>query len=352
VLDAHFQGLIQDGKIQAAGYLLARDGKVFAHRSMGKLSAFEDAGDFMPDSIRPIASITKVFTTTGILQLLEQGKIFLKQPVCQILKEFDTDMHRQITIFHLLTHTSGLAADAGAFFEPYPNWKDHQAMTKENWISTLLAGPLQFRTGTTWNYCSNGFSFLAEIIARVSGMDYDTYVSRHILKPLGMSDSFLFVPKAVKQRVSVISDWNKHRLDTGRKIISSSMLGGGGLFSTLEDLWKLGQMMLDGGTYNGKRILGRKTVEAATKPQIKDITGHNWLPRMFDDSFTWTCGLGWELNKHSFLTDGTFDHEGAEGAGLFIDPQERFLFAGFYPSIDWRGDSWISPLAIAWSGIR
>lgn len=352
VLDAHFQGLIEGGMIQAAGYLLARDGKVFAHRAMGRLSAAEDAGDFMPDTIRPIASITKVFTTTGILQLLEQGKIFLKQPVSQIIKEFDTDMHRQITIFHLLTHTSGLAADPGAFFEPYPNWKDYRSMTKENWISTLLAGPLQFRTGTTWNYCSNGFSFLAEIIARVSGMDYDTYVSRNILKPLGMSDSFFFVPKSEQQRVCVISDWNRHRLSASRKLIPPPMMGGGGLFSSLEDLWKFGQTMLDGGTSNGKRILGRKTVEAATKPQVKDILGHNWVPRMFDDSFTWTCGLGWELNKHPFLTDGTFDHEGAEGAGLYIDPTERFVFVGFYPSIDWHGESWISPLAIAWSGIR
>ncbi len=97
-LDAHFQGLIETEKIQAAGYLLARDGKIFAHRAMGKLSTGEEAGEFMPDTIRPVASITKVITTTGILQLLEQGKIFLKQPVCEIIKEFDTDMHRQITI--------------------------------------------------------------------------------------------------------------------------------------------------------------------------------------------------------------------------------------------------------------
>ncbi|MBN1430097.1 MAG: beta-lactamase family protein [Anaerolineae bacterium] len=353
VLDAHFQGLIEGGMIQAAGYLLARDGKVFAHRAMGRLSAAEDAGDFMPDTIRPIASITKVFTTTGILQLLEQGKIFLKQPVSTIIKEFDTDMHRQITIFHLLTHTSGLRADPGACFEPYPDWRDRREWKKENWITNMLAGPLQYKTGSTWNYASTGFTFLAEIIARVSGMDYDEYIKQHVLKPLGMGDSHYVLPKADRNRVCVVSDWNRHHVSgTKKDMITPSMWGGGGLFSTLEDLWKLGQMMLDGGTFNGQRIIGRKTAEAALKPQIKDFPAHNWMPQMFDNSIKWTCGLGWELNKHPFLTDGTFDHEGAEGAGLYIDPTERFVFVGFYPSIDWHGESWVSPLAIAWSGIR
>lgn len=353
VLDAHFQGLIENEKIQAAGYLLARDGKVFAHRAMGRLSASEDAGEFKPDTIRPVASITKVITTTGILQLLEQGKIFLKQPVCEIIKEFDTGMHRQITILHLLTHTSGLAADPGAFFEPYPNWRERGSLTKENWIEKMLAGPLQYRTGTTWSYCSTGFAFLAEIIARVSGMDYDDYITENVLRPLGMNSSFFLLPKAARQRVCAISDWNKDHVNATRKdVISPSLWGGGGLFSTVEDLWKFGQMMLDGGTFNGRHILSRKMVEAATKPHFKDIVGHNWMPHMFDDSFTWTAGLGWEINKHSFLTDGIFDHEGAEGAGLFIDPKERFIFVGFYPAPEWYGPSWVGSLAIAWSGIR
>jgi CubicO group peptidase (beta-lactamase class C family) len=124
------------------------------------------------------------------------------------------------------------------------------------------------------------------------------------------------------------------------------------MFSTLTDTWKLGQMMLDGGTFNGNRILGRKTVEAAVKPQIVDYPGHNWRVRRFDETFSWTCGLGWELNKHSFLPDGTFDHEGAEGVGLYIDPKNRFVFSGFYPGECYCGDSWVSPLAIAWSGLE
>jgi CubicO group peptidase (beta-lactamase class C family) len=352
-LDKHFQTLIDKGMIKAAAYLLSRNGKVFAHKSMGKQSAYEDRGEFLPDSIRPIASITKVFTTTALLQLMEQGKFFLQQPVSDFIKEFDTDMHKYITIFQLLTHTSGLKADPENFFEPYPEEFVSSKLTKKNWIKKILTGPLQFKPGTVWNYCSKGFNILAELIARLSGMDYDTYIEEHIFKPLGMNSSFFLVPENLKDKVSIVSPWNKEKMKFTRdKIPTPSMLGGGDIFSTLHDLWKFGQMMLNKGTFNGRRIMGRKTVEAATKAQIKDITAYNWHPHIFDDSNKWTCGLGWEVNKHSFLSDGTYDHEGAEGAGLFIDPKEEFIFVGFYPDPDWHGEAWVSPLAIAWSGIE
>ncbi|MEJ2663132.1 MAG: serine hydrolase, partial [Spirochaetia bacterium] len=112
-LDEHFRRLIEKGTIHAAAYLLSKDGKIFAHKSMGRQSTYEDKGDFLPDSIRPLASITKVFTATALLQLIERGLCFLDQPVSEIIGEFDTDMHKHITLFQLLTHTSGLKADPG-----------------------------------------------------------------------------------------------------------------------------------------------------------------------------------------------------------------------------------------------
>ena len=97
--------------------------------------------------------------------------------------------------------------------------------------------------------------------------------------------------------------------------------------------------MLNGGTFNGKRILGRKTVEAAVKLQVKDIKAYSWRMHIFDEEYTWTCGLGWEINKLNFLSDGTYDHEGLEGAGIFIDPSEDFIFVGFYPDVEWHPEA-------------
>ncbi len=352
VLDRHFQDLIGEGKIQAACYLLSRGGKVFAHASMGRLTPDKGSPDFLPDSIRDIASVTKVFTTTAILQLLEAGNIHLHQPVASIMEEFDTEIHRQITIFHLLTHTSGLKADPGACFEPYKEDFIGGSANRKNLFRTLLSGPLQYKTGTTWNYSSKGFWFLAEVVARVSGMDFTDYVEQNILLPLGMKDSHFFVPKEKRDRVGIVSDWNRETLNWEKKrLYSPSVMGGGGLKSTVADVWRLAQAMLNGGVLDGKRILGRTMAEAAVSPQIKDFPAHNWKPRLFDDCYKWTCGLGWELNKHSFLPQGTFDHEGSEGAGLYADPGENFVFCGFYPDQNWHGESWVSPLAIAWSGI-
>jgi CubicO group peptidase (beta-lactamase class C family) len=351
-LNEHFEKLIDTKIIQSAGYLLALRGKIIAHVSMGSLTTDKKSDDFLPDSIRPIASITKVFTATAIFQLLEQGKIFLNQQVSTILKEFDNDMFKQINIFHLLTHTSGLKADPGSYFEPYPEDWDRGSWSKKNFIKKLLSGTLQYKTGTTWNYCSKAYTFLAEIVSRVSGMDYSDYVTENIIKPLGLNDTYYFVPENVRNRVCNISKWNNENIKRKKEdMISSSMKGGGGLWSTTYDLWKFGQMMANGGTFNGVRILGRKTVEAATKPQIKDFPAYNWRTNMFDEGYKWTCGLCWELKKHKFLPDETFDHEGSEGCGLYIDPKENFIFAGFYPSEKWFGESWVSPLAIAWSGI-
>jgi len=349
-INTHFRKLIGK-KIQAAGYLLSRDGKIFAHASMGKLSFESETGEFLPDSIRPTASLGKVFTATAVLQLMEQGEIFLNQPVCSIIKEFDNELHKSITVFHLLTHTSGLKAEPGSYLEPFPE-NLYGSINKKNWIKTLLSGILQYKTGTTWNYCSKGFTFLAEIVSRLSGLDFTDYVKQNIIQPLGMEDTYYFVPEEKMERVCLISKWNKKMLSWDKdKMFTTSFKGPGGMFSTLKDMWRLGQMMMNGGTFNGNRILGKNTVEAAVKPQIINYPGHNWRIRMFDETFYNTYGLGWELNKHAFLPDGTYDHEGAEGVGLYMDPKNNFIFAGLYPGEGYCAESWVSPLAIAWSGI-
>lgn len=353
ILDRHFLQCIEKGIAQGASYLLAKDGKVFAHRSMGKISATEDKGDLMPDSIRPVASITKLFTTTALLQLMEKGKCTLQQPVAEFIKEFDTDMHHHITLFHLLTHTSGLYGDPGSYFEPYPDWGDDN-WTLENWLKKILTGPLHFKPGTTYSYCSRGFSVLAEIVTRLSGMDYDDYIVKNIFEPLGMDNSFFFLPESKKKKLSTTrSEWNKE-IPSHKKsdLPTTSFLGGGGILSNLPDLWKFSQMMLNGGKFNGKRILGRKTVEAAVKYQVKNYTSYNWEPHLYDLSHKFSVGLCWELGKYTFLPDSTYGHEGAEGAGLFIDPTERFIFLGFYPDMDYHMETWVNSLAIAWSGIE
>jgi CubicO group peptidase (beta-lactamase class C family) len=191
-LDAHFSNLVTSGKLQGASYLLARKGKIFACASMGNLTADEETGDLMPDSIRQTASMSKVFTATAVMQLVEQGKLYIEQPVMEIIEEFNTSAHKHITIFNLLTHTSGIAGSPGYFCEPYPyEFPDY---FDKDWITNGLRGLVQAKPGEAWIYSSYGFAILGEIVSRVSGTCFHDYVTEQIITPLGMDHTFYIVP--------------------------------------------------------------------------------------------------------------------------------------------------------------
>lgn len=348
LLDELFAGLVADGTLQCMNYLMARHGKVFAWKSMGRICGYEDRGDFMPDSIRRIASTTKIFTAVAVMQLIERGKFFLEQPVHTIIDEFKTRQHDRITIFHLLTHTSGLTADSGYFLEPYGiDWWSPD-VDASNWIRAILGGTLQSEPGKTWSYCSRGFNILGEIITRTSGMPYEDYVTKNILEPLGMEDSFFQFKPEKASRICFTSKEQEER-HTKPKSGVSAWYAGGGLFSTLHDLWKFSQMVLNKGVFNGQEILSRKTAEAMTRNHLVEVPAFHWGERMPRKKY----GLGWEFDKDPMLTPGNISHEGAGRSSLWIDPTEDFVFIYFEPTnLDWAANAMICPRAIAWSGLK
>lgn len=350
-LDAFFMDCVENTPIQAASYLLARHGKVFAWKSVGKLSGLEDKGDMQPDSLFGIASITKTLTAVGIMQLIEQGKLTLEQPVATILSEFRTKIHEDITIAHLLTHTSGLAADPGAHREPYPRPWWTPELTKDNWIAWALQGPLQYPIGTTWNYCSKGFWFLGEIIARVAEMSYTEYIQRHILDPLGMTRSFFLPPKELRDQFVIVNEFDlKELTEEPNENFCASWCAGGGLFSTPYDLWKFAQMLLNKGTFNGQHILGRKIVEAMTRKQLDRVPEYTWGHNIKAKPF----GLCLEVDKDPLTSPGTFGHEGARWSSMFIDPVEELICIYFQPTVFefWQARYMNGARGIAWSGIE
>jgi CubicO group peptidase (beta-lactamase class C family) len=130
----------------------------------------------------------------------EEGKLRVDQNVSEIIDEFNNPMYGNITIFSLLTHTSGILPDPGAFFEPYI--KEWDWFEKEQWIEGVLSGALLFKSGKEWRYSSIGFVILGEIIKRVSKMGYEKFIDENILKPLGMEDTYFNVPDEKVKRVS------------------------------------------------------------------------------------------------------------------------------------------------------
>jgi CubicO group peptidase (beta-lactamase class C family) len=350
IFDAFLLNLVQKNKLQCAGYLLSRNGKVIAKKSMGKLSGVEDQGDYMPDSIRRVASITKAFTAVAIMKLLEEGKLYLDQPIHTILTEIDDTMHCTITIFHLLTHTSGVVADPGYFSEPYMRgWWD--SPQDQPWIHRILLGPMQSKPGEAWTYSSSGFTLLGEIISRVSGVDYEEYIRQAIIEPLGLTKTFFEVPEHLHNEVCVVNEWDEKRLKSTEPRTGLPPRSGGGLYSSMQDLWAFGQMLLNNGELNGKRIIGRKTAEAMTRNHLFGVPSYYWGSNLKDKGYT--LGLTVHNDPWEMVSSGTYSHGGAGRCELLVDPIEQAILVLIVPStIGWVPESVNNPRNILWSGLE
>lgn len=368
-LDRHFAQMISKDQIQCGSYLLSRNGAVFAEEAFGRLNHKGGDAVLQKDSIRRIASVTKLFTAVAIFQLVEQGKLFLRQPAADWIEEFKHPMYERIQIWHLLTHTSGIQADPGYYLEPYQMgyWDiifafkpetegpfavtDPEQLEKERrsaWIRAVLSGKPLAAPGEQWSYSSAGYAILGEIITRASGLRYEEYVMERIAKPLGMTRTFFEVPEELHAEVCVINDYEVQRLQKVDWKYNPPRAGGG-LNSMLGDLHRFGQMLLNGGTLDGVRVLSRKSVEKLTSNALDDgIYGFNWggnVPSM-------TYGIGASLvGPREWIPEGSFGHEGAGRCKLIIDTKHQAVIVFFVPSnTDWCPESMTGTQNIIGSG--
>ncbi|HEY4389777.1 MAG TPA: serine hydrolase domain-containing protein [Paenibacillus sp.] len=371
-LDALLQELIHDHRLQGASYLLSKGGRTFACKAMGSLKYNDPLEPLKSDSIRRVASLTKWFTLTAILRLMEEGKLYLTQPVKDWIPEFDHRAYEQINVFHLLTHTSGLSPDSGYFLEPYPfgrweiefaygdEWNEDRpqrspeeevAYRKSKWIKAMLAGPPVCSPGEQWDYCSIGFVLLGEIIQRITGMKYEDYIQHTILEPLGMTRTFFTVPVHLHGEVCLTNEWEEKRLQAEPEPDWAPPRSGGGLYSTLDDLHIFGQMLLNQGNYQGVRILSRKSVERLSRAQYpKGLPAFGWGERSKANKFGLSTYLGKEDEP---FKPHTIYHEGAGRCALMVDPDEDLIVSFFVPSdIGWVPESIINVKNIIWSGLQ
>ncbi len=370
-LEQHFQSLVQDNKVQSASYLLAKDGRIFASNAFGRRSyRAEEQSPMNTDTIRRIASVTKLFGATAIFQLIEQGKLFLRQPVAEWIDEFKHPMFEKIQIWHLLTHTSGLWPDPGYYTEPNPfgHWdvrfafdpdtEGPHAVTDEDerlklrksaWIRALLSMKPVCKPGESWNYSSAGYALVGEIVTRASGLHFEEYVMKHITEPLGMARTFFEVPDELHGEVCVTNDWDESRLVKRDRTYEPPRTGGG-LYSTLGDLFRFGQMMLNNGTYDGQRILSRKSIERMTRNHFegRNLFAYCWGGKIA--SMPYGMGPGVTVDNE-WASPGSYGHEGAGRCKLIIDPKHKAVIVYFVPSnLDWVPESIIHPQQLIWSG--
>jgi serine-type D-Ala-D-Ala carboxypeptidase len=374
VLNRHLQRVIDDGEIQCATYCVSRKGKVFAHGAIGKKSFRKDDNTpVQPDSVRYVASTTKTFTAVAIMKLVEDGVTRLDQPVGEILPQFNTPPFNTVTLFQLLTHTSGMHADEGCFENKYQSsyWKliDDAyklcAPDKKNefdWIAAALGtvgSGFRVKPDTEWAYCSFGFVILGAVIEKLTGVHAHKYIEDNICKPLGLKDTaFTLTAERAKRYIVTDEELEKYVNDTINGTYEPQWISeklnipstGGGLEGTSHDLNRFGNMMLFGGTLDGVRILGRKAVERMTTI-VSALPNYTWNAKEKERYY----GIGFDMRNGPAFTfsQGTFMHEGAGACSLYIDPKEELVAAWIVPFAKegWFSRALFNVQNIIWSGV-
>ena len=295
---------IQAGKIPGAVILIGHEGKIIYRQVFG-LSALKPKKIPMTiHTIFDIASLTKVVaTSTAMMQLVENGKLNLEDPVAKYWPEFKGSGKEEITVRDVLTHYSGLRPA----LDMKPHWSGYVAALRMIEEEKPLSPP-----GTNFIYSDINFIILGELVWRLSGEPLDAYCAEHIFRPLEMDDTGFKPSSDFRSRIAP----TEYQNGTGKMLwgevhdpIAHNMggvAGHAGLFSTVDDLAIFAQMVLDGGRGKNVQILSPRTVKNMTTPQSPP----DKMPLR---------GLGWNIDS-SLASEGSYGHKGFTGTGIWIDP--------------------------------
>ena len=355
-IDAMAGKLVDEGNLPGMVALVAREGKIVYLKSFGAANA--EGEPLRRDHIFRIASQTKALTSTAVMMLWEAAKFRLDDPIAQYIPEFakpqllDTydeengeyttkDATGVITIRQLLTHSSGIGygiiSEDPRFKKMYEEAGIIDLVTTEKYtieenVKKLAKLPLHHNPGEAWTY-SLGLDVLGYLIEIVSGMKFDKFLRTHIFDPLGMNDTWFFLPDDKTDRlVDVLhnkdGEWKKHPVTfydpdypkTGAKTFFS---GGSGLSSTARDYAAFLQMYLNGGELNGVRILSRTTVDVIMANQLVDpvlFGGEN-----SDQGLAFAVVTSKGQAKGGVGSEGTFRWGGYFNTTYWADPQENII---------------------------
>ncbi len=358
---------IEKNQIPGAVALVARNGKIVYYKAFG-MAENEARRDLKRDDIFRIASQTKAITATAIMMLWEEGKFRLDDPISKYIPEFknvqildslnanDTTYFTspakgEITIRHLLTHTSGIGygfIDNNEFRKIYQKAGIIDAFTlapitiEEN-IKKLAKLPLHHNPGERFTY-SEGLDVLGYLIEILSGKKLDEFFQERIFDPLGMKDTYFYLPDSKKIRLVPVQTFKDDKwirytnayYDTDYPIKGSKTFfsGGAGLSSTAKDYATFLQMYLNNGELNGVRLLSRTTVQVIMANQTGDLLGDSGAD--YGLAFGVLSQEG--QNKGGRGSIGTFNWGGYFNTQYFADPKENIIGILMKQTQDIRGD--------------
>jgi CubicO group peptidase (beta-lactamase class C family) len=363
-IDKLMHEVIEKKYLAGSVVFVARDGKIVYHKAYG-YDDIEKKTELKKDNIFRIASQTKAITSIAVMMLYEEGKFNLDDPVSKYIPEFKKPVvmktfnekdstytsepaKREITIRQLLTHTSGIGyaqigtkemraiyAKAGV-----PSGVGNIKDILSEKMKILGKQPLMHEPGEKFSY-GLSIDVLGYLVEIWSGMSLDEFFKQRIFVPLGMDDTYFYLPKEKQSRLVKLYEEKDGMAKMRTESVEGDpnypcfkgtyFSGGAGLSGTIEDYAKFLQMLLNGGTYNGKRLLGKKTVELILTNQLSDKITTQW-------------GLGFELEtaKTDYMSPasiGTFSWGGMFNTSYWVDPQEKLVYLMYtqiYPTTNGR----------------
>ncbi|GAA2563495.1 hypothetical protein GCM10010435_39470 [Winogradskya consettensis] len=313
--------------------LVVVDGRTTLHTAVGSALRYK-AGPvelaaakrvaMRTDSIFDLASITKVYTALLVLQLVDKGKVDLQAPIQRYLPESTGTGKAAITVAQLLAHTSALPVGAKVTGMSSDTARWHSVMT-----TALVKGGVP---GDTFRYSSVGLMVLGRLVEKLTGKSLDKALKDNLVTPLGLKDTGFLPLKWVsdKQRLVATDARTSRGLLRGTvhddvANIVGGVAGHAGVFATAKDVAVIGQLMLNGGTYNGKRVLSAEVLKKA-------LTNVNKGKRAIDaerPNRTADHGLGVEMNQTWFMgklaSATSFGHTGFTGTSLLVVPAKKMV---------------------------
>ena len=308
-LDPIINDAIAQQQIPGAVVIIGHDGQVVYRKAYGNRALVPRREAMTLDTVFDCASLTKVVaTTTAIMQLWEQGKFRMSDPVSKYLPEFAQNGKQDITIRQLLVHYSGLPED----LDLARKWEGKDTAYRMAFEETPERAP-----GSSFAYSDINFVVLGALVERFSGEPLDEYAAKHVFAPLGMTETRFLPPASWLPRIAPTEDSENHHVlrglvhdPTARRM--GGVAGHAGVFSTADDLAIFAQALLDG----GRGVLTPPTVAKMTTPQ-QPATG------------TALRGFGWDIdspfstNRGELLPVGGYGHTGFTGTSLWIDPATK-----------------------------
>ena len=333
-LPKELQVYVDSGETTGLVVLAAHEGKIISHETLGYQS-MEAGVPMKQDSIFWAASLTKPYVAVAVMMLVEEGKLNLNDPVSMHIPEFKgmlktvTDYgyasreikllkpDRPLTVQDCLNHTHGL---------PATEFTQSAKSIRER-VMASARSTLDWEPGSKWRYGGDGLHVAAYIVEKYSGMRFTDFLQKRIFDPLGMKDTYTMLDEVPENQL--VEHYRKDKDETEWKMDRSFnpvyFNPEGGLYSTAENMFRFYQMMLNDGSFRGKRLLSKKSVKQLTTITVGDLEKGDHIKNCY-------AALGFRVVREATdtrttgLNPGAYGHGGSGGSIIWADPTDDTVY--------------------------